>query len=59
MVLKWVVLEISNIRTSIQLFNDTEKVVHTMDTLCETQYVTFMLTLESEQDSNKNTSFYF
>ena len=37
-----VVLEISNIRTSIQLFNDTEKVVHTMDTLGGTQDVTFL-----------------
>jgi len=37
-----VVLEISNIRTSIQLFNDTEKVVHTMDTLGGTQEVTFL-----------------
>jgi len=37
-----VVLEISNIRTSIQQFNDTEKVVHTMDTLGGTQDVTFL-----------------
>jgi len=37
-----VVLEISNIRTSIQLFNDTEKVVHNMDTLGGTQDVTFL-----------------
>jgi len=37
-----VVLEISNIRTSIQPFNDTEKVVHTMDTLGGTQDVTFL-----------------
>ena len=37
-----VVLEISNIRTSIQFFNDTEKVVHTMDTLGGTQDVTFL-----------------
>jgi prophage antirepressor-like protein len=36
------VLDISNIRTSIISFNDTEKVVHTMDTLGGTQQVTFL-----------------
>lgn len=36
------VLDISNIRTSINSFNDTEKVVHTMDTLGGTQQVTFL-----------------
>ncbi len=36
------VLEIANIRTSIADFNETEKVVHTMDTLGGTQQVTFL-----------------
>ena len=36
------VLDIANIRTSINDFNETEKVVHTMDTLGGTQQVTFL-----------------
>jgi prophage antirepressor-like protein len=36
------VLEISNIRTSINDFNESEKVVHTMDTLGGSQQVTFL-----------------
>lgn len=36
------VLEIVNIRTSINDFDETEKVVHTMDTLGGTQNVTFL-----------------
>jgi prophage antirepressor-like protein len=36
------VLDIANIRTSINDFNETEKVVHTMDTLGGTQHVTFL-----------------
>jgi prophage antirepressor-like protein len=36
------VLEITNIRTSINDFNNTEKVVHTMDTLGGSQQVTFL-----------------
>ena len=36
------VLDISNIRTSINDFNETEKVVHSMDTLGGTQQVTFL-----------------
>ena len=36
------VLEISNIRTSINNFNETEKVVHTMVTLGGSQQVTFL-----------------
>jgi len=37
-----VILEISNIRTTINEFNETEKVVHTMDTHGGTQHVTFL-----------------
>jgi prophage antirepressor-like protein len=37
-----IVLDISNIRTSINDFNETEKVVHSMDTLGGTQQVTFL-----------------
>ena len=37
-----VVLEISNIRTSIMDFDDSEKVVHTMHTLGGNQEVTFL-----------------
>jgi len=37
-----VVLEISNIRTSINDFDETEKVVHSMDTLGGNQQVTFL-----------------
>ena len=37
-----VVLEISNIRTSIMDFDDSEKVVHTMHTLGGNQDVTFL-----------------
>ena len=37
-----VVLEISNIRTSINDFNESEKVVHSMDTLGGSQQVTFL-----------------
>ena len=36
------VLEMGNIRTSINDFNDSEKVVHTMDTLGGSQQVTFL-----------------
>jgi prophage antirepressor-like protein len=36
------VLDIANIRTSINDFNETEKVVHTMDTLGGTQQVKFL-----------------
>ena len=36
------VLEIINIRTTIHHFNDTEKVVHSMDTLGGTQQVSFL-----------------
>lgn len=36
------ILEISNIRTSINEFNETEKVVHTMATHGGTQHVTFL-----------------
>jgi prophage antirepressor-like protein len=36
------VLEITNIRTTINDFNTTEKVVHTMDTLGGSQQVTFL-----------------
>ena len=41
-VIKGTVLEMSNIRTSINDFNDSEKVVHTMDTLGGSQQVTFL-----------------
>jgi prophage antirepressor-like protein len=37
-----VILEMGNIRTTIQHFDDTEKVVHTMDTLGGSQTVTFL-----------------
>jgi prophage antirepressor-like protein len=37
-----VVLEMGNIRTTIQHFDDTEKVVHIMDTLGGSQAVTFL-----------------
>ena len=36
------ILEISNIRTSINEFNETEKVVHAMDSHGGTQHVTFL-----------------
>jgi prophage antirepressor-like protein len=36
------ILEITNIRTTINDFNNTEKVVHTMDTLGGSQQVTFL-----------------
>ena len=36
------ILEITNIRTTIQPFDVTEKVVHTMDTLGGNQDVTFL-----------------
>ena len=36
------ILEIANIRTTIQNFDDTEKVVHSMDTLGGIQQVTFL-----------------
>ena len=36
------ILEISNIRTTINEFNETEKVVHTMDTHGGTQNVSFL-----------------
>lgn len=37
-----VILDIANIRSSINDFSETEKVVHTMDTLGGTQHVTFL-----------------
>ena len=37
-----IILNISNIRTSINDFNETEKVVHSMNTLGGTQQVTFL-----------------
>lgn len=36
------ILEIANIRTSIQYFNDTERHVHTMDTSTGPKHVTFL-----------------
>ena len=36
------VLEMGNIRTTIQQFDDTEKVVHSMDTLGGAQNITFL-----------------
>ena len=36
------ILEMSNIRANIQYFDDTEKVVNTIDTLGGSQQVTFL-----------------
>jgi prophage antirepressor-like protein len=36
------ILEIANIRSTIQNFDKSEKVVHSMDTLGGTQHVTFL-----------------
>lgn len=36
------ILQMSNIRATIQTFDETEKVVHTMETLGVTQHVTFL-----------------
>jgi len=56
------VLEISNIRTSINDFNESEKVVHSMDTLGRQQSLTFFnrkmiiknIILEKHIDNAKN-----